>query len=86
MSRTLSSPLHSALHAFVAGKRKAAGLTQTVVAKRLGRHQSYVANVENGLRRIDVVELIELATAIGFDPVDAIVRLKEISYADKQAH
>ena len=31
------------------------------VAKRLGRYQSYVTNIETGQRRIDVVELVELA-------------------------
>jgi transcriptional regulator with XRE-family HTH domain len=39
--------------------RKAAGLTQTDVASRLGTHASYVSKCETGERRIDVVELAE---------------------------
>jgi transcriptional regulator with XRE-family HTH domain len=67
MSRTIQSPRHRALAALLAEERKKAGLTQAVVAKRLGRHQSFVATVESGQRRIDVIELIEFAAAIGFD-------------------
>jgi transcriptional regulator with XRE-family HTH domain len=41
--------------------RKDAGLTQSDVAKRLGRNQSWVSKKESGERRIDPVELCELA-------------------------
>jgi transcriptional regulator with XRE-family HTH domain len=75
MSRTLQSPRHEALRAFLVEKRKKAGLTQAVVAQRLGRHQSFVATVESGQRRIDVVELLDFGGAIGFDPRAAILRI-----------
>jgi transcriptional regulator with XRE-family HTH domain len=75
MSRTLRSPGHEALRAFLVEKRKKAGLTQVEIAKRLGRHQSFVATVERGQRRIDVIELIDFAEAIGFDPRAAIRRV-----------
>jgi transcriptional regulator with XRE-family HTH domain len=78
MSHTLQSPLHEALRAFIVEKRKKAGLTQAEVAEKLGRYQSFVANIESGQRRIDVVELLDLASAIGFDPRDAIKRLSSI--------
>jgi len=63
------------LRAFLVEKRKNAGLTQTQVAAKLGRYQSFVATVEAGERRIDVVELVDLAEAIGFDPREAVRRL-----------
>jgi len=72
MSRTLASPLHQALREFLIRKRKEAGLTQAEVAKRLNRHQSYIANVEGGQRRVDVVELVYLARALGFSPAEAV--------------
>ena len=75
MSRTIHSPRHRALAALIAEERKKAGLTQTVVAKRLGRHQSFVATVESGQRRIDVIELIEFAAAIRFDAAVVIKTL-----------
>jgi len=57
-------------------KRKRALLTQTEVAKKLDRYQSFVATVESGQRRIDVVELMDFAEAIGFDPREVITSLK----------
>ena len=41
--------------------REETGLTQVEVAKRLGRPQSFVSKCESGERRVDVVELEELA-------------------------
>ena len=75
MSRTIYSPRHRALAALIAEERKKAGLTQAVVAKRLGRHQSFIATVESGQVEIDVIELIEFAAAIGFDASTAIKTL-----------
>ena len=75
MSGTLRSAKHKALLRFLVEKRKKAGLRQVDVGKRLGRYQSYITNIETGQRRIDVVELVELADAIGFDPREAIKRI-----------
>ena len=78
MVRTLDSPRHEALRAFLVERRKKAGLRQLDLAKRLGRSQSYVSYVETGQKLIDVVELMEWADAIGFDPREAIKRLAKI--------
>jgi hypothetical protein len=48
------------------------------VAKRLKRYQSYVTLIETGQRRIDVVEFMDIADAIGFDAPAAIKRLYKI--------
>ena len=40
--------------------RLASGLTQTEVALKLKKPQSYVSKIERGERRIDVVELSQL--------------------------
>jgi transcriptional regulator with XRE-family HTH domain len=45
-----------------------ARLTQSQLATRLGRHQSFVAKYEGGERRIDVLEFIAIARAIGVEP------------------
>jgi transcriptional regulator with XRE-family HTH domain len=47
--------------------RQQAGLTQADVARRIGRYPSVISTIEAGGRRIDLVELIELSEAIGFD-------------------
>ena len=78
MSRTIHSVRHEALRALLVEERKAAGLTQAAIAKKLNRYQSFVATVESSQRRIDVVEFLDLARAIGFSPVEAIRKLARI--------
>jgi transcriptional regulator with XRE-family HTH domain len=51
------------------GARKAAGLTQHTLARRLKRPQSFVAKYEGGERRLDVVEFITVARALDADPL-----------------
>lgn len=49
--------------------REAAGLNQREVAERLGiGSHSIISELENGQRRLDVVELIVLAELYGKDP------------------
>ncbi|RJE89476.1 helix-turn-helix domain-containing protein [Paracoccus onubensis] len=68
MGRTLRSPGHLALMATLKQARPDAGQTRTELAERLKRPQSFIAKYENGERRIDVVELIEIVAAAGTDP------------------
>ena len=75
MSRTRGSARHEVLRRFLIARRRKAGLRQVDVAERLGKYQSYITNIETGQRRIDAVELIDLAEAIGFDPRDALKRM-----------
>jgi transcriptional regulator with XRE-family HTH domain len=79
MSRALDTKRHEALRAFLVERRKIAGLRQVDLAKRLGRTQSYVSNIEIGQKRIALIELIEWAEAVGFDPEEAIAEVAKIT-------
>ena len=57
---------------FLIAKREAAELTQAELAKKLGEYQSFVARMESGQRRIDVVEFLNLARVLNFDAAKAI--------------
>jgi hypothetical protein len=46
------------------------------LAKRLGWKQSSISEIETGVKRVNVLELVSVAQALGFDPNEA---LKEIS-------
>jgi HTH-type transcriptional regulator/antitoxin HipB len=48
--------------------RERAKLKQSDVVQRLGMPASYLSKIENGTRRLDVIELIQIAEAIGADP------------------
>ncbi len=76
MSRSLSSERHRALCALLLAERKKAGLTQAELAKRLRRAQSFVATIESGQRRVDVVEFLAFSEAIGFDAPRALRSIK----------
>lgn len=47
-------------------------MTQAQLAERLGEYQSFVARLESGQRRVDVIEFIELGSILGFDPETAV--------------
>ncbi len=68
-----SSPRYLRLRTLLAEAREAKGVTQAELARRLGRPQSYVSKHESGERRLDVIEFMEAAHAIGCDP-EALVR------------
>ena len=45
--------------------RVESGLRQVELAKRLGKHQSYVSKYENGEKRLDLIEIKMFCLAIG---------------------
>lgn len=49
-------------------RRNSAGLTQSQVADRLGRPQSFVSKFERGERRLDVIEFLEVCRQLDTDP------------------
>ena len=55
--------------------RTEAGLKQADVAERLGRPQSYISKIERGERGVDVIEFLEIAKAIGFNPTALLRKL-----------
>lgn len=59
-----------------------AGLGQDELARKLKCHQSLVARLESGQRRIDVVELVVLARAIGFDPFELLAIVQAATEPD----
>jgi transcriptional regulator with XRE-family HTH domain len=68
VSRSLHSEDYRKLTAILLQARNDAKLTQQQVADALGRPQSFIAKVEGGERRIDLVEFVALSRAVGADP------------------
>jgi ribosome-binding protein aMBF1 (putative translation factor) len=77
LSKSLGSPRHKALIALLVEKREAAGLTQAQLAEKLGEYQSFVARLESGQRRVDVVEFLELEKILNFDAAKVLKALQE---------
>lgn len=83
MAKTIRSKGHEALCEALIAARKTAGLTQSELAARLKCHQSFVARVESGERRIDVIELVVLARAL---QADAVTLLTAADNATDKSH
>lgn len=72
LRKALGTKRQEHLVALLREKREAAGLTQVDLARALSEHQSFVARMESGQRRIDVIEYLTLAEVIGFDAAEAL--------------
>ena len=57
--------------------RERAGLKQSNVAAALGVPPSYLSKIENGTRRLDVIELIHIAEAMRVDPAAIVSDLQK---------
>ena len=62
------------VHAVIA-MRRGAGLTQRQLAAAVGREHNYIARIETGQRRLDLVELVQLCRACNADPEHQIARI-----------
>lgn len=60
----------------LAEARSSAGLTQTELASRLGKPQSYVSKYERAERRIDFVELLDIAETLGIEITTFLAKLE----------
>ncbi len=69
LPRSVHSPEQQAFRELMIQARARSGLTQQILAKRLGKPQSFVAKYEGGERRLDVMEFIGIARVLGADPV-----------------
>jgi transcriptional regulator with XRE-family HTH domain len=75
MKKALHEQSYAAFTSLLRDERKKAGMTQAKLAKKLRRPQSYISKYERGDRRLDVIEFLEIARAIKFDPNEILQRL-----------
>ena len=77
VAKTLGSERHKARISLLIEAREKAGLTQTELAEKIGEYQSFVARLESGQRRVDVVEFLGLAEVLGFDAEENLRTLRK---------
>ena len=75
MTKSIFSSRYETFRKELVAAREAAGLTQTQLAAKLARPQSFVSKYERGERRLDVIECLEVAEALGVDAVQFIRKL-----------
>ncbi|WP_312808460.1 helix-turn-helix domain-containing protein [Agrobacterium cavarae] len=82
MQKSLRSPRQQRLQSVLSAARKDRNLTQAELAERLNKPQSFVAKYENGERRIDVIEFLDITGALDIRPVEILDQLSVV--LDKQ--
>jgi len=73
LRKSIHSPRQRELLALLRSTRDEAGLSQSELARRLAKPQSFVSKYEAGERRIDIVELEQICKALGV-PLSEFVR------------
>lgn len=67
MPKSIHRPEYDVLRAMVRALREGAGITQVEMSARLGRSQSFVSDIERGVRRLDILELRDICSLAGKD-------------------
>jgi len=77
---TIHTKRHKRLIAALIAERKKAGINQVTLAKKLRRSQTFIARTESGRRRVDVIEFLDLAEAIGFNAFKLLEVLAQVPH------
>jgi len=83
MPKSIHRESYKLLCSLLVARRKEAGLSQYDLARKLKRPQSFVAKIEVGERRIDVLEFLDITRALNADPYE-ILRAVEAAYLSSQ--
>lgn len=75
MPTSIHDSRYQALRREMVAVRKAAGLTQTDLATRLGVGQSFVSKIERGDAFVDVMLLLDWCGACGADTQHVLLKL-----------
>jgi len=77
--KTIYSNANEVLLKWISGKRLLLGMTQQQLSEKLNKPQSFVSKYENGQRRIDLIEMIDICNALNCSPhelLDTIIKAK----------
>ena len=75
MRKTGYDDAYKELREVLISARREAGVSQEKLAAKLGRAQTFVSKIELGERRLDLIELLVWADALGVDAREVVERL-----------
>jgi transcriptional regulator with XRE-family HTH domain len=67
MPKSIHRPEYDLLRTLLRETRAQAGVTQEVLSDQLGRSQSFISDIERGVRRIDAIELRDVCRLLDTD-------------------
>lgn len=80
MPKSMFTQDYERLIGLMAQIRKEKGVTQVDLAGAINKPQSFISKIENGERRLDLIEMIAIADALDVEPSAVLRRLeKQIS-------
>ncbi|WP_050462660.1 helix-turn-helix domain-containing protein [Herbaspirillum autotrophicum] len=79
----LYNPRYETLRLQLQTVRQEAELTQTELAHKLGKTQSYISKVENGERYLDIMEFLDWCSVCEADPYRVLRKLIQSGAATK---
>lgn len=85
MAKGITEPRYRKVLATLVEARKSAGLSQADVAVILSKPQQFVSRYELGERRLDVIEYVDIAAALGLDGLALLTNILQTARA-KPAH
>lgn len=77
MRKSLHTKGQRAFCRVIIAARQNAGLTQMQLADRLRKPQSFVAKIEAGERRVDVIEFLIISESLGQDSTTLLNQIKD---------
>ena len=78
MAKSIYSAGQEKLQRVLTETREEAGFTQTALARKLKRPQSFVSKYESGERRLDLIELREICRALSIALVDFVRKFERL--------
>ena len=72
MQKTIYSSEYAELLNWLRQHRKKKQLTMRQLGKNMGIHHSWIGKVEQGERRLDIVEYLRICTALDIDPHEGL--------------
>ena len=76
LKKSIYSEEYTAFREMLRDTREKLHLSQEELGKRLGRHQPFIARIESGQRRLDVVEFIHMMRIMGVSSVSFLKKLE----------
>lgn len=77
MASSIFSKRYDVFRELITKSRLDASITQSALAQKLNKPQSYVSKYESGERRLDVIEFLEVLEAINVDSCDFLKLLEK---------